>query len=43
MGVPRTLRVRAWPLSAQVMLALAIALLPLGVLAEQVDAWIKLR
>ncbi len=32
-GVPRTLRVRAWPLSAQVMLALAIALLPLGVLA----------
>ncbi len=31
--MPRTLRVRAWPLSAQVMLALAIALLPLGVLA----------
>ena len=31
--MPRTLRLRAWPLSAQVMLALAIALLPLGVLA----------
>ncbi|MFC3713389.1 sensor histidine kinase [Sphingoaurantiacus capsulatus] len=33
LAVPRPLRVRAWPLSAQVMLALAIALLPLGVLA----------
>lgn len=33
LAVPRTLRVRAWPLSAQVMLALAVALLPLGVLA----------
>lgn len=31
--VPNTLRVRAWPLSAQVMLALAVALLPLGILA----------
>lgn len=33
LAVPRPLRVRAWPLSAQVMLALALALLPLGVLA----------
>lgn len=32
-AVPRPLRLRAWPLSAQVMLALAIALLPLGALA----------
>ena len=33
LAVPRQLRVRAWPLSAQVMVALALALLPLGVLA----------
>lgn len=33
LALPRPLRVRAWPLSAQVMLALALALLPLGVLA----------
>jgi two-component sensor histidine kinase len=33
LAVPRPLRVRAWPLSAQVMLALALALLPLGGLA----------
>ena len=33
LAVPRSLRVGVWPLSAQVMLALAMALLPLGVLA----------
>jgi signal transduction histidine kinase len=31
--VTNPLRLRAWPLSAQVMLALAVALLPLGILA----------
>src|SRR5688500_16530312 len=33
LAVLRPLRVPGWPLSAQVMLALALALLPLGVLA----------